>query len=417
MLSNIRLNIKASDNTSHNVIFILMAKLISDFGAFLNMVALSAYIYYLSDSPFMVGIFLACRVLGGMLASILSNKLFRHLPGKKPLVGLDLIRATILIPLIFLPIEYHLIVIPFIGLILGGANSFFSIGLNSQLSQFVGQSKLGKTNAWITILSSIGMVIGALSSGLVIALLGYDVVFTLNIFSYLLAAIFISLLKELSAGDSSALDSKHTFRQDIALLIHALKQSPIISAMLIITLVDTLGSASHNVGFPIISKLLSPQDAAKTLGYIIATWAIGKLIGAFLSRVLGLISTVETALINKRRMEKGFILAVLTMSSSFIFAFNQDTLLLGLVFFFIAGVSDGISEVCFITRAQHTEDKIRLPLFSSIAFMQNTGFGLGMLVSAIAFEYFSAGTVVGFFHGIPILVATIAYLKVSKQPQ
>jgi len=115
-------------------------------------------------------------------------------------------------------------------------------------------------------------------------------------------------------------------------------------------------------------------------------------------------------------MEKSFFIAIILMSSSFILAFNQDSLIPSLICFFIAGAGDGISEVCFITRAQNTENKIRLALFSSISFMQNTGFGVGMLISAFAFEYLAHGYVVGLCHGLLIIIVVILFFRMRQKP-
>ena len=398
-----------------NTYLILMAKFSSDFGAFMNMVALSSYIYFLSESPFEVGAFLACRVFGGMIASLIANSLFRAFPGSKALACLDLVRAMCLMFIILLSSELHLLIIPFLGFVLGLCNSLFSIGLNSQLAHFVGKDHLGETNAWITTLSSIGMVIGALCSGIIISFLGYHAVFILNLFTYLFAALCIFLV--MNKKDKKSITTETTsFKQDIFQLKSALKGSPVIFAMLVVTLADTLGSASHNVGFPIISKVFSVDESAQVMGYIIAVWAAGKLSGAFITKQLKLVQQSSTIKPNKARMEQGFFFAVLLMSFGFIFAFNQSNIVFGLIAFFIAGMGDGVSEVCFITRAQLTEDKIRLPLFSSISFMQNTGFGLGMLVSAMAFEYLNPGIVVGLFHGLPICVVLYTYIF-SKRSQ
>lgn len=399
---------------SSNITFILSARFLSDFSAFLNMVALSSYIYYLSNSPIMVGVFLACRVFGGLVASLASSSLFRLYPGKVSLVCLDLIRASCLSLLLITYSDVHLTIIPFLGFILGVANSLFSIGLNSQLASFIGPHNLGKTNSWITTLSSIGMVLGALSSGIIIGAFSYESVIFLNILGYLGAATCVALVIHLYPKEIKQSPLQQTFKQDIELLKQALAKSPIISAMLLITLADTLGSASHNVGFPIIAKYFDPSSAAQIMSYIIAVWALGKLSGALLSKRLGLLPKQEVTDENKKRMEKSFFIAVIIMSSGFILAFNQNILVLSLICFFIAGIGDGISEVCFITRAQHTEDKIRLPLFSSISFMQNTGFGLGMLISSIAFEYLSPGYVVSIFHGLPILVVILCYFRIKK---
>lgn len=415
MILNIFKSTNDTKSTSQNFLLILLAKFVSDFGAFMNMVALSSYIFYLSNSPFMVGIFLACRVSGGMFTSLISNNFFRYLPGKNTLAGLDFTRAACLSPLLLITPDLHLIIIPFIGFILGMSNSLFSIGLNSQLAHFVGKHNLANTNSWITTLSSIGMVIGALSSGLIIALLNYDFVFTLNIMSYLTAALCISFLRNTNTNQGNQEKNTQSLKQDINTLRQALKKSPIISAMLIVTLADTLGSASHNVGFPILAKFFDNQNSAQVMGYIIATWAVGKLTGALSCKWLGFIPNTKVTEDKNSYMEKAFFLAIIIMSSGFIFAFNQGVLFMSLIAFFIAGMGDGVSEVCFITRAQQTHEKIRLPLFSSISFMQNTGFGLGMLISAISFEFFSTGIVVGAFHGLPICVVLMVYFWSRKK--
>lgn len=407
-------NSDQSNKTSSNIAFILGAKFLSDFAGFMNMVALSSYIYYLSSSPIMVGTFLACRVLGGIVASLVSSSLFRLYPGKVPLVCLDLIRASFLSLLLITYSDNHLAIIPLLGFILGMANSLFSIGLNSQLASFVGTQNLGNTNSWITTLSSIGMVLGALSSGIIIGIFSYEFVILLNILGYLGAGICTALVTLLYPEKIKQEAVQQSFKQDFRALKQALANSPIISAMLLITLADTLGSASHNVGFPIIAKYFDQNSAAQIMGYIIAIWALGKLSGALLSKYFGLIAKQKVTAEDKKRMEISFFIAVLIMSSGFILAFNQSALVVSLFCFFMAGMGDGISEVCFITRAQHTEDKIRLPLFSSISFMQNTGFGIGMLISSIAFEYLSSGYVISIFHGLPILVVILCYFRIKK---
>ncbi|MGB0941755.1 MAG: MFS transporter [Marinomonas sp.] len=405
-----------NDRILSNINFILSAKFLSDFAAFMNMVALSSYIYYLSESPIMVGVFLACRVIGGMLASLVSNRLFRLYPGKVSLVCLDLIRATCLSLLLITHMDNHLTIIPFIGFILGMSNSLFSIGLNSQLASFVGTQNLGNTNSWITTLSSIGMVLGALSSGIIIDVFSYESVILLNILGNLSAATCIALVIHLYPEEIKQGESQQSLKEDIRVLKQTLSKSPIISAMLLITLTDTLGSASHNVGFPIIAKYFDQNSAPQIMGYIIAIWALGKLSGALLSKYIRLIPKQQASEDDKRRMEKSFFIAIILMSSGFILAFNQDSLTPSLICFFIAGAGDGISEVCFITRAQNTENKIRLALFSSISFMQNTGFGVGMLISAFAFEYLAHGYVVGLFHGLPIIIVVILFFRMRQKP-
>lgn len=67
-----RVNTRSARNSG----LIITARFISDFGAFLNMVVLSTYVYLLSQSVTHVSIFLACRVTGGIIASAVGVPFF-----------------------------------------------------------------------------------------------------------------------------------------------------------------------------------------------------------------------------------------------------------------------------------------------------------------------------------------------------
>jgi len=364
-----------------NGYLIVCARFLSDTGAFMNMVALSSYIYLLSDSAIAVGIFLACRVSGGIVSSFTATRLFRHFMGKWPLVSLDVLRASAILLLLLLPEESHITMLPVIGFLLGLASSWFAIGINSQLASFVGIENLGKVNSWITTLS------------------------------YLLAGACILILQGGERKEQpSATTEKQGFLQDFALLKMGLKQAPMIAAMLIVTLADTLGSASHNVGFPIISEIIDSIDPSKIMGYLVATWAIGRLLGATIARAAKLLDHN-----NLSQMEFSFFVGVALMSSGFITGFNQSELYFCMAAFFVAGIGDGISETTFITRIQVTPADIRLPLLSLMTFIQTSGFGIGMVLCSFVFEILAPGQVVGIFHGIPLVLVVFARIWATRR--
>ncbi|RBJ62961.1 MFS transporter, partial [Pseudomonas sp. MWU12-2534b] len=134
-----------------------------------------------------------------------------------------------------------------------------------------------KTNAWITSASSAAMVGGSLVSGLLVAAFGFATVFALNALTYVLAALLIAPLRFAAAEVREQSTSE---RGEWLALKQGLRSAPVIAAMLAVTMADTLGSAAHNVGFPVISKLLTPDSASTTLGLMLAVWASGKLLGA-----------------------------------------------------------------------------------------------------------------------------------------
>jgi MFS family permease len=376
-------------STARNTHLIVTARLISDFGAFLNMVALATYVYLLSNSAMSVGIFLASRVGGGIFASLIGTAFYRRWGGRVPLIAFDLLRASLLGLLLIVPVAQQSIFLPVVAFGLGLGNSMFAIGLNSQLPRLIPCDQLLKANAWITSASSAAMVGGSLVSGLLVAGFGFETVFALNAVTYLLAALLIVPLRFEAATVNHAPE-----RGEWSALKQGLRSAPVIAAMLAVTMADTLGSAAHNVGFPIISRLLTPDSASTTLGLMLAVWASGKLLGA---RIASRLKRSDNGDLQRR-----YFLGVALMSCGFILMFQQHSLYGLLLFSLPAGLGDGISEVSLMSRLQREPEQLRLPIFSFLTLLQMTGFGIGMLIAAPFYEWWTPGAVVMLFHGIPL---------------
>ncbi|CCW32200.1 Major facilitator family transporter [Xenorhabdus nematophila F1] len=387
-----------------NALLIVSARFVSDFGAFLNMVALSTYVYLLSNSVMHVSIFLACRVAGGLIASLIGTPFFRRFTGRWPLVFFDLIRVILLSLLLVIPVSQQLLILPIIAFGIGLGNSMFAIGLNSQLPYWVHTSRRISTNSWLTSVAATGAVFGSLVSGLLVATSGYEMVFTVNIMTYLLAAILIMPLHFLSLPEQKTSRELSNEWRELRL---GLRSAPMLAGMLFLSLADTLGSAAHNVGFPIISELLTPDNASTTMGLLLATWAIGKFSGARLTSYL---------LRNRDllKMEKLFFIGVALMSTGFILTFQQNTVFWLLLFAIWAGIGDGIAEVSLISRAQSEPESLRLPIFSLLTLLQMTGFGIGMLLVAPFYIWLPPSIVILIFHGLPLTVLVLVLFWVRR---
>ena len=386
--------------STRNARLIIFARGVSDFGAFLNMVALSTYVYWLSQSVVFVSIFLACRVTGGIVSSLFGIPFFRRFAGRGTLAGLDLARALLLMPLlVFLP-AHQLTLLPFIAFGIGLCNSLFAIGLNSQLPTWVALEQRVNTNAWITSAAATGAVFGSLLSGLLIATGGFEAVFAVNIGTYVIAACLVLPLRALF---SVAVAAHRGLAAEWHELTKGLRGAPVLAAMLLISMLDTLGSAAHNVGWPVLSQYISPDTAKTVMGYLLAVWACGKFVGA----------RIASAVLKGRGtqgMERLFMLGVALMSSGFILTFQQTELWLALLLVVWAGLGDGLSEVALISRAQSEPDSLRLPLFSLLTLIQMAGFGVGMLVVGPFYVTWTPAQVIVLFHGLPLtalLVMTI----------
>ncbi|ODS48202.1 MAG: MFS transporter [Pseudomonas sp. BDAL1] len=378
--------------SSRNARLLIFARGASDFGAFLNMVALATYVYWLSQSVVFVSVFLACRVAGGVFASLFGVIFFRRFIGRGPLAALDVFRALLLAPLLFLLPAHQLTILPFIAFGIGAANSLFAIGINSQLPTWIAHSQRVATNAWLTSAAATGAVFGSLVSGLLIAGGGFEAVLVANIVTYLIAACLILPLRVLY---SAAPAQRRPLSEEWRELTKGLRSSPVLAGMLLVTMLDTLGSAAHNVGFPVLSEYISPDVAKTVMGYLLAVWACGKFVGA----------RVASRLLRNRGnqgMELLFLAGVALMSSAFILTFQQTELWIALLVVIWAGLGDGVAEVALISRAQREPDSLRLPLFSLLTLIQMAGFGVGMLLVGPFYVTWPPAKVIVLFHGLPL---------------
>ncbi|WP_237567455.1 hypothetical protein [Phytobacter massiliensis] len=98
------------------------------------------------------------------------------------------------------------------------------------------------------------------------------------------------------------------------------------------------------------------------------------------------------------------------MSLGFIFTFQQSGVPLALMFIVLAGVGDGLADVSLISRIQSEPERLRLPVFSLMTLLQMTGFGVGMLIVAPFYVWYSPALVIVIFHGIPLLTLTALWL-------
>lgn len=387
------------NQSARNSWLIVSARFISDFGAFLNMVALSTYVYVISQSVMHVSIFLACRVTGGIVASLFGVPFFRRFNGRLSLIVFDVVRAALLALLLIFPSSIQLYILPFIALGIGIGNSMFAIGLNSQLPWWVDESRRVATNAWLTSASATGAVTGSMVSGILLAASGYELVFVTNILTYLLAGLCILPLRFLI---TPAVNELKTQRKEWSNLVKGLRVAPLMAGMLLVTMADTLGSAAHNVGFPILSELLTADSPGKTMGLLLAVWAGGKFAGARAANYILLKCGIRT--------ERLFFCGVALMSLGFIFTFQQHAVPLALMFIFIAGIGDGLADVSLISRIQNEDESLRLPIFSLMTLLQMTGFGVGMLIVAPFYIWLAPALVIVIFHGIPLVTLTVVWL-------
>jgi predicted MFS family arabinose efflux permease len=102
------------------------------------------------------------------------------------------------------------------------------------------------------------------------------------------------------------------------------------------------------------------------------------------------------------------------MSAAFIVVFAGLPTGVAVVAALVAGMADGLTEIAYVTRLQAAPDEQRGRLFGLSASVENTGFGLGMLVSGALLDRYSPIHVVGLLHGLAIVLCAVLFVVLVR---
>ncbi|MET9684919.1 MFS transporter [Streptomyces coeruleorubidus] len=383
---------------------------ISAYGSYLNMVALNVFVYDATGSALAAGLFMAVRLATSVVSGWVSGRLVSVHDRKRLMVGADLCQAAALLSLLLAPDGTRPGLLYVLAVVTGGCSTLSQVALRSSIPEIVGAEHRVRANGLLVTGRSLAMIAGFASSGVVVAELGYSAAFALDAGTFLISATVLSLLPVRtrattdSGGGGSAKDSGAA-RWTARMLLGT---APLLMAMIAIRAVDGLGSSSHNVALPIYSSGLDPDHPATFISQFWATWAIGNIVA---QQVIGRV-TKKTG---RTPGERAFALGACVMSAGFIVVFSGLPTVPAVIAALVAGAADGFTEIVYVSRLQTAPDDQRGRLFGLTASAENSGFGLGMLVSGALLETFSPLQVVAAFHGLAIaLCAALLLWLVSR---
>ncbi|MFE4578854.1 MFS transporter [Streptomyces chartreusis] len=374
---------------------LVMGNGISAYGSYLNMVALNVFVYDATGSALAAGLFMAVRLATSVVSGWVSGRLVSVYDRKRLMVGADLCQALALLSLLLAPDGMRVGLLYALAVITGGCSTLSQVSLRSSIPEIVGAEHRVRANGLLVTGRSLAMIGGFASSGLVVVKLGYSAAFALDAATFLVSATVLFLLpvrtKAAAAGTGSA-ESSDAARWTARMLLGT---APVLMAMIAVRAVDGLGSSSHNVALPIYSSGLDPDHPATFISQFWATWAIGNIVA---QQVIGRVTKKS----GRTPGERAFALGACVMSAGFIVVFCGLPTVPAVIAALIAGAADGFTEIIYVSRLQTAPDEQRGRLFGLSASAENTGFGLGMLVSGALLEAFSPLQVVAAFHGLAI---------------
>lgn len=391
----------------------LYVKAFSDLGTFMDLIAINVLMYIATGSPAWLAATMAFRTLGGVLSSLFSGVLADRFDRRKIMIWTDIFRAVIILSLIPFPNPVMILIVCFL---IGLTSSFFAVSYSAEIPQIFGQDKVLETNALISRLTSISLVLGFIGAGMITDFLGYQITLIIDAATYLLSAgVLIKMKWQTTASvgtDLIASGVKEKVSQigkDLKEVYSFILSVPMLLYINIIFLVGSFAGASHNLGIPLLADAIDTSKQSLIYGLIWGVWGIGSVLASMLLPRMNFIKG--------NRLYRTYFVSAILMSAGFITFLSNINIWVVLMFAFFTGIFDACFTTLHATILQQTDNYIRGRIFGVGMLLKSLGFALGFLVAPILLEALSLAKMVWIFHGTLIISSILVVLISNACPR
>lgn len=390
---------------------VLAARLTSNFGTFLSMMALNVYMLELTGSAVWMGLTLAVKVVSGILSAPVIGWVVDRFDRRRLMVLSDAVLAAAMLALVFMPPAALRAYIVFLMMLSGVFSTLIEVALNAATPVILGTKDTLRANSWL--MGGRNLVVAASALCAVAAgwlFKGYTEIFILDALTYLVSAGVLLTLPIATTESRPERRGAGGFlrglREDFA-AVERLPNARTILLFLAILLLDTFASGSHNVGWPVFSRALRPDKPMLFYGVILFFWALGN--------VAGIYRLNRTAWVRTLRPETLYLLFTGLMSLGMLLTFQTTAPWFIAASAFLAGVGDGTYQTYLTTYLQGVPDEVRGKVFALNGLAVRTGFSVGFVAAPLAIEAASVRATALLFHGAVLLVVAGTWAVLSRR--
>ncbi len=384
----------------------LAAKAISDIGYALDFVCMSVFVWERTRSAPATGLVSVALYAGAILGGQAGSRYGRTWNRRRAMIGADAARMTVLLLLAVLPGPAQTVWLYPVVFLVGCGRSVFEATL-SAATPVLAADRVQTVNSVLAGLKGIAFVVGMASATVVVPVLGFRGVFGLDAGSYALSALVLTALrlplrdpvrKDGTAEEAGAGKEPRGRAAWPVLVVAGL------APLFVLRGFDAFGSASQQVGLPILGSHLRPHAPTLLAGSVWSAWAVGLFVAGFVLRPMA------TKLV-AQAPAMVFCLATIVMSAGFIGVFWLPGWWPRLLAALVAGLGDAFSEITFKQAIQRLPDEERGQAFGFSQIVVNGGFMVGLTATSAILTPSLVSRWVLLLHGVPVLMA--AWLAVA----
>lgn len=333
----------------------------SEFASRMNFMALSMLLLTFQNAEWYLMAFFLVRQIGGILSSFISGSFVDKLDRRKIMIWTDGINILT----VLLPFFYHSpISICISAFILGCTNQLFYISYSSSIPDMFGIDEAPKINALIVRIASIVSISGFLIGGWATEFLGYGPVILFDSFTFLMATLYLVSIR----WNSHPKMQNHPLNHNG--LFSLIKKNQTVTLIIVTSLFYTFAVSANNFSLPLLASTFNFESM--TNGLFWATASAGMFIGSLF--------------INKQNSLIRYSIFLFIFAASMILAFGVSSQHWILIFLFVSGAFEGMSQVTVNTILQMTPSHERGKAFSLQGLFSRIGFFMGFLICPLMVE-------------------------------
>ncbi|WP_010093703.1 MFS transporter [Ornithinibacillus scapharcae] len=355
-------NIKVPIFHNRNFVFLLISALFSSPGYYVYLIGAEWLMLSITDNRFYFGLLFFVAAIPRLILLIVGGIIADRVNKRTILFWSDFSRAVLIGILVVLIITDQVAIWHLLALsgLFGISDAFSYPAMNSLIPNLLEDDQLQRGNSFIQMTNQISPILGPALGGTLIALLGFEGVFSVAFVMLLLSAIAVLFirLKHLETDE----DEKHTPLADLKEgFQYARKKELIISVVVMALFLNLFFSGPIAIGMPVIVKDVF-NGSAVSLATIQTSMGIGALAGAILLASWKLKSPGKTVILGLI----GLGLAFSTMGLS-----SNIWMMAGLVA--LMSVLTQVVNIPLITMLQQTTEKRMLGRMMSMFMTVSTG--------------------------------------------
>lgn len=260
-------------------------QLISQLGENLNRVALLWFVYLLTHNAGTVAIIGILQTLPPLLFGWLTGVALDRTSKKMMMLGLDTTRGilVLMIPVLY---SFHALTLPILYLVvflIAVTSGIFGPALYSSIPEIVPQNKTIAANALMQTTGQIGMLLGPILGGILVAFWSPPAVMTINGITFLISALFLVFIRIPWIPPATSLSVKSFFQETAGgFRVVFGKEHNFIPLFAVMTLYGLI-TGPLNILLPIFAKN-TLHEGSKAFGMLISSLGIGMVLSSlFLS--------------------------------------------------------------------------------------------------------------------------------------